>query len=222
MLNFDSYDNIININYNQNMNQAFLNVLQKLGLDSIKEISELTGLDQATVSRHYHKKQPLNFNHIEIYAEKLKVPKGKLVDDEIPAYVVVGYVNRFDGHVESRGDEDAQKVVFHNEYTKEKGTKILFDKVTKHALRYCVNCKPKKVNELVGSYSFVRYDKPYLEGLIGFVTSIEESDPENSYCDLIMLNGKKRKVKGYMGIYPIISSHNLIHNPNHSVQLIDF
>lgn len=222
MLNFDSYDNIININYNQNMNQAFLNVLHKLGLDSIKEISELTGLDQATVSRHYHKKQPLNFNHIEVYAEKLKVPKGKLVDDEIPAYVVVGYVNRFDGHVESRGDEDAQKVVFHNEYTKEKGTKILFDKITKHALRYCVSSKPKKVNDLVGSYSFVRYDKPYLEGLIGFVTSIEESDPENNYCEVVMLNGKKRKIKEYMGIYPIVSSHNLVHNPNQSVQLIDF
>lgn len=222
MFNVNKNENILPFYNEENMNQAFLNVLRKLELDSIKEISDITGLDQATVSRHYHRKQPLNFSHIEIYSEKLKVPKGKLVDDEVPAYVVVGYVNRFDGHVESRGDEDAQKVVFHNEYTKEKGTKILFDKITKHALRYCVSSKPKKVNDLVGSYSFVRYDKPYLEGLIGFVTSIEESDPENSHCDLIMLNGKRRKVKDYMGIYPIISSHNLCHNPNHSVQLIDF
>ena len=222
MLNFDSYDKIINIKYNENMNQAFLNVLQKLGLDSIKEISDLTGLDQATVSRHYHKKQPLNFNHIEIYSEKLKVPKGKLVDDEIPAYVVVGYINTFDGHVESRGDEDAQKVIFHNEYTKEKGTKILYNNVTKHALRYSTDCKSQKYNEFVGSYSFVRYAKPYLEGLVGFVTTIDENDSENTYCELVMLNGKRRKVKNYLGIYPIVSSHNLIFNPNKSVQLIEF
>jgi len=222
MFNVNKNENILPFKKEDDMNQAFLNVLRKLGLDSIKEISDITGLDQATVSRHFHKKQPLNFNHIEIYSEKLKVPKGKLVDDEVPAYVVVGYVNRFDGHVESRGDEDAQKVVFHNEYIKEKGTKILFDNVTKHALRYSTNSKPQKFNELVGSYSFVRYDKPYLEGLIGFVTSIEENDSENTYCEVIMLNGKRRKVKNYMGIYPIISSHNLIHNPNKSVQLIEF
>jgi hypothetical protein len=218
----DKNDNILPFKKEDDVNQAFLNVLRKLGLESIKEISDITGLDQATVSRHFHKKQPLNFNHIEIYSEKLKVPKGKLVDDEIPAYVVVGYVNTFDGHVESRGDEDAQKVVFHNEYIKEKGTKILYNNVTKHALRYSTNCNPQKFNEFVGSYSFVRYNKPYLEGLIGFVTTIEENDSENIYCELIMLDGKRRKVKNYLGIYPIISSHNLIFNPNKSVQLIEF
>ena len=66
-------ENYISNDMSSNINSAFLNVLHNKGLKSITEISEITGLDQATVSRHVHRKQPLNQNHIEVYSKKLKV-----------------------------------------------------------------------------------------------------------------------------------------------------
>ena len=100
------------------INQAFLNILDKLDISSIKELSELTGLDQATVSRQYHRKQPLSHEHMEIYSKVLNVPVGKFADDEIPTYIVVGYLDQTTGKVTARGEEEAQKVIFHNEYAK--------------------------------------------------------------------------------------------------------
>ena len=58
------------------INQAFLNILDKLDISSIKELSELSGLDQATVSRQFHRKQPLSHEHMEIYSKVLNVPVG--------------------------------------------------------------------------------------------------------------------------------------------------
>ena len=57
---------------------TFLNVLNKLDITSIKELADLTGLDQATCSRHYHRKQPLSHEHMEIYSKVLNVQLGKL------------------------------------------------------------------------------------------------------------------------------------------------
>lgn len=194
-----------------NINSAFLNVLHNKGLKSITEIAEITGLDQATVSRHVHRKQPLNQNHIEVYSKKLKVPKGKFVDDEIPSYLIVGYIDQQTGIVTARGEEDAQKAIFHNEYAKLEGAKVIYDKTGDHILRYRqTNTSPDN------TYCFVRTKELIFAGYIGFVTNVTKKS-----CNVIAVGGKTYTVKDYKEIYPIESTHNILHNKG-VVQIIEF
>tara|TARA_R110000772_G_scaffold264773_1_gene385590 strand:- start:1949 stop:2602 length:654 start_codon:yes stop_codon:yes gene_type:complete len=186
------------------INQAFLNVLQKLDISSIKELSELSGLDQATVSRHFHRKQPLSQEHMEVYSEVLKVQLGKFADDHIPTYIVVGYLNNIDGFVTARGEEEAQKAIFHNEYSKIQGAKIIYDPESNHIYRYN-NSEKSPLN----SECFIKFNKPYLHGIIGRVSKI---NIEKKTCELITWDGKKHKIEDYQNIYPITSSHSTRHN----------
>tara|TARA_R110000851_G_scaffold238681_6_gene391464 strand:- start:2095 stop:2748 length:654 start_codon:yes stop_codon:yes gene_type:complete len=186
------------------INQAFLNVLGKLDITSIKELADLTGLDQATVSRHFHRKQPLSHEHMEVYSKVLKTPLGKFADDEIPTYIVVGYLDQPSGKVTARGEEEAQKIIFHNEYTKIKGAKIIYDPVGNHVLRYNLSTKSP-----VNCYCFVKKNKPYLQGVVGFVKEINE---EKKTCKVLTLNGENIKIDDYHNIYPITSTHNITHN----------
>ena len=186
------------------INQAFLNILHKLDITSIKELSELTGLDQATVSRQYHRKQPLSHEHMEIYSKVLNVPVGKFADDEIPTYIVVGYVDQISGKVTARGEEEAQKVIFHNEYAKIKGAKIIYDPIGEHVLRY--NSSEKSP---LNNYCFVKFNKPYLEGIVGLIKNFEN---EKKTCEVTTSNGQNITIKDYHNIYPITSSHNITHN----------
>lgn len=186
------------------INQAFLNVLDKLDINSIKELSELTGLDQATVSRQYHRKQPLSHEHMEIYSKVLNVPLGKFADDHIPTYIVVGYLDQPSGNVTARGEEEAQKIIFHNEYAKIKGAKIIYDPIGNHVLRYNFSTKTP-----LNCYCFVKKNKPYLQGMVGFVKEFNE---EKKTCKIITLNGETVKFVDYESIYPITSTHNITHN----------
>ena len=186
------------------INQAFLNILNKLDISSIKELSELTGLDQATVSRQYHRKQPLSHEHMEIYSKVLNVPVGKFADDEVPTYIVVGYLDQPSGKVTARGEEEAQKVIFHNEYAKIKGAKIIYDPVGNHVLRYNTS-----KNSPLNTYCFVKSDKPYLQGVVGFIKNFHK---EGKNCEVVTLNGENIKVNNYHNIYPITSTHNITHN----------
>ncbi len=186
------------------INQAFLNILNKLDISSIKELSELTGLDQATVSRQYHRKQPLSHEHMEIYSKVLNVPVGKFADDEVPTYIVVGYLDQPSGKVTARGEEEAQKVIFHNEYAKIKGAKIIYDPVGNHVLRYNTS-----KNSPLNTYCFVKSDKPYLQGVVGFIKNFHK---EQKTCEVVTLNGENIKIKDYHNIYPITSTHNITHN----------
>lgn len=186
------------------INQAFLNILHKLDITSIKELSELTGLDQATVSRQYHRKQPLSHEHMEIYSKVLNVPVGKFADDHIPTYIVVGYLDQPSGKVTARGEEEAQKVIFHNEYAKIKGAKIIYDPESNHIYRYN-NSEKSPIN----SECFIKFNKPYLHGIIGRVLKI---NIEKKTCELITWNGTKHKIENYQNIYPISSTHSTKHN----------
>jgi transcriptional regulator with XRE-family HTH domain len=192
------------MNKNKKINQAFLNVLYKLDITSIKELAELSGLDQATVSRQFHRKQPLSDEHMELYSKVLNVPKGKFADDHIPTYIVVGYLDQPSGKVTARGEEEAQKVIFHNEYAKIKGAKIIYDPVGNHVLRYNGSTKSP-----VNCYCFIKKNKPYLQGIVGFVKVFNE---EKKTCKVLTLNGETIKVEDYQNIYPITSTHNITHN----------
>jgi hypothetical protein len=184
------------------LNQAFINILNKLEITSIKELSELSGLDQATISRHIHRKQPLSHEHMVAYAQALDLNVGKFADDEIPTYIIVGSVNLKDGIVSARGEEEAQKIMFHNEYGKIKGAKMLLDTHSDQVLRYKTSDKSK-----IGNYCFVKYNKPYLHGIVGIVQKVTPNS-----CEVLIFNGKTVIVKDYVEIYPITSQHNIRHN----------
>ena len=186
------------------LNQAFINIINKLEITSIKDLSKSSGLDQATISRHMHRKQPLSHEHMVAYAKALDLSVGKFADDETPTYIVVGYLDQTTGKVTARGEEEAQKVIFHNEYSKIKGAKIIYDPVGNHVLRYN-NSK----NSPLHTYCFVKSDKPYLQGIVGFIKDFHN---EAKTCEVMTLYGELIKVNNYHDIYPITSTHNITHN----------
>ena len=186
------------------LNQAFINIINKLEITSIKDLSKSSGLDQATISRHIHRKQPLSHEHMVAYAKALDLSVGKFADDETPTYIVVGYLDQTTGKVTARGEEEAQKVIFHNEYSKIKGAKIIYDPVGNHVLRYNTS-----KNSPLNTYCFVKSDKPYLQGIVGFIKDFHN---EAKNCEIMTLYGELIKVNNYHDIYPITSTHNITHN----------
>lgn len=186
------------------LNQAFINIINKLEITSIKDLSKSSGLDQATISRHIHRKQPLSHEHMVAYAKALDLSVGKFADDETPTYIVVGYLDQTTGKVTARGEEEAQKVIFHNEYSKIKGAKIIYDPVGNHVLRYNTS-----KNSPLHTYCFVKSDKPYLQGIVGFIKDFHK---EAKTCEVMTLYGELIKVNNYHDIYPITSTHNITHN----------
>ena len=186
------------------LNQAFINIINKLEITSIKDLSKSSGLDQATISRHIHRKQPLSHEHMVAYAKALDLSVGKFADDETPTYIVVGYLDQTTGKVTARGEEEAQKVIFHNEYSKIKGAKIIYDPVGNHVLRYNTS-----KNSPLHTYCFVKSDKPYLQGIVGFIKDFHN---EAKTCEVMTLYGELIKVNNYHDIYPITSTHNISHN----------
>lgn len=186
------------------LNQAFINIINKLEITSIKDLSKSSGLDQATISRHIHRKQPLSHEHMVAYAKALDLSVGKFADDETPTYIVVGYLDQTTGKVTARGEEEAQKVIFHNEYSKIKGAKIIYDPVGNHVLRYNTS-----KNSPLNTYCFVKSDKPYLQGIVGFIKDFHN---EAKTCEVMTLYGELIKVNNYHDIYPITSTHNITHN----------
>jgi transcriptional regulator with XRE-family HTH domain len=194
-----------------NLNRAFLNILQEKGITSPKTLSEMTGIDKATISRQMSNKQALSLNNIARYAEVLKVPKGKFIEEYVPSYWIVGYVDRSDGKVTGRHEEDPQKVIFPNEWTKKENEKILYDKQTKHLLRYNLELNQDTVDhkKLYNTYCFVRTKEQYMAGSIGFVTNIKKNN-----CQIIYLDGKTGDMKEFYMIYVITSTHNMKFQPN--------
>ena len=186
------------------LNQAFINIINKLEITSIKDLSKSSGLDQATISRHMHRTQPLSHEHMVAYAKALDLSVGKFADDETPTYIVVGYLDQTTGKVTARGEEEAQKVIFHNEYSKIKGAKIIYDPVGNHVLRYNTS-----KNSPLHTYCFVKSDKPYLQGIVGFIKDFHN---EAKTCEVMTLYGELIKVNNYHDIYPITSTHNITHN----------
>ena len=115
----------INDNCNErkiiDLNKAFLNILEDKGITSPKTLSEMTGIDKATISRQMSNKQSLSLTNIARYSEVLKVPKGKFIEEYTPFYWIVGHVNYLEGEkavVSGRQEEDPQKVIFPNHYEK--------------------------------------------------------------------------------------------------------
>ena len=63
----------------KNLNKAFLNILQDKGITSPKTLSEMTGIDKATISRQMSNKQSLSLTNIARYSEVLKYLKENLL-----------------------------------------------------------------------------------------------------------------------------------------------
>ena len=200
-----------------NLNRAFLNILNEKGITSPKTLSEMTGIDKATISRQMSNKQALSLNNIARYAEVLNVPKGKFIEEYIPSYWIVGYVDRSDGKVTGRHEEDPQKVIFTNEWTKKDNEKILYDKGTKHLLRYNLELNQNTVDhkKLYNTYCFVRTKETYMAGSIGFITEIKKNK-----CAIIYLDGTSCNMKEFYMIYVITSTHNMKFQPN-DIAIVD-
>lgn len=200
----------------KNLNKAFLNILQDKGITSPKTLSEMTGIDKATISRQMSNKQALSLNNIARYSEVLKVPKGKFIEEHIPSYWIVGYVDRSDGKVTGRHEEDPQKAIFPNEWIKKDNEKVLYDKGTQHLLRYNLDLNQNTVDqELINTYCFVRTKETYMAGSIGFVTEIKKNR-----CSTIYLDGTSCNMKEFFMIYAITSTHNMKFQPN-EIAIVD-
>lgn len=201
-----------------NLNKAFLNILQDKGITSPKTLSEMTGIDKATISRQMSNKQALSLNNIARYSEVLNVPKGKFIEDYVPSYWIVGYVDRSDGKVTGRHEEDPQKAIFPNEWTKKDNEKVLYDKGTQHLLRYNLDLNQDTVDQkLINSYCFVRTKETYMAGYIGFVTEIKK---EKNKCSTIYLDGTSCHMNEFYMIYAITSTHNMKFQPN-DIAIVD-
>ena len=200
-----------------NLNRAFLNILQEKGINSPKTLSEMTGIDKATISRQMSNKQALSLNNIAIYSKVLNVPKGKFIEEYIPSYWIVGYVDRSDGKVTGRHEEDPQKVIFANEWTKKDNEKILYDAQTQHLLRYNLdlNQNTKDHKKLLNTYCFIRTKETYMAGFIGFLTKIKENK-----CSFIYLDGTVSEMKEFYMIYVITSTHNMKFQPD-NIDIVD-
>jgi transcriptional regulator with XRE-family HTH domain len=200
-----------------NLNRAFLNILNEKGITSPKTLSEMTGIDKATISRQMSNKQALSLNNIAKYSEVLKVPKGKFIEEYIPSYWIVGYVDRSDGKVTGRHEEDPQKAIFPNEWTKKDNEKVLYDKGTQHLLRYNLDLNQNTVDHqgLINAYCFVRTKETYMAGSIGFVTEIKKNR-----CSTIYLDGTSSNMKEFYMIYAITSTHNMKFQPN-DIAIVD-
>ena len=200
-----------------NLNRAFLNILNEKGITSPKTLSEMTGIDKATISRQMSNKQALSLNNIARYSEVLNVPKGKFIEEYVPSYWIVGYVDRSDGKVTGRHEEDPQKVIFPNEWTKKDNEKILYDKQTEHLLRYNLELNQNTVDhkKLIDTYCFIRTKETYMAGSIGFVTEIKKNKVSCMYLD-----GKQCDLKEFYMIYVITSTHNMKFQPN-DIAIVD-
>ena len=211
MLNKDEDREILNLN------RAFLNILNEKGIASPKTLSEMTGIDKATISRQMSNKQALSLNNIARYSEVLNVPKGKFIEEYVPSYWIVGYVDRTDGKVTGRHEEDPQKAIFPNEWTKKDNEKVLYDKGTEHLLRYNLDLNQNTVDhkKLMNTYCFVRTKETYMAGSIGFVTDVKKNN-----CSIIYLDGSICKMKEFFMIYVITSTHNMKFQPN-DIDIVD-
>ena len=200
-----------------NLNRAFLNILNEKGITSPKTLSEMTGIDKATISRQMSNKQALSLNNIARYSDVLNVPKGKFIEEYTPSYWIVGYVSRADGKVIGRHEEDPQKAIFPNEWEKKDNEKILYDKQTEHLLRYNLELNQNTVDhkKLYNTYCFIRTKETYMAGSIGFVTEIKKNKVSCVYLD-----GKVSELKDFYMIYVITSTHNMKFQPN-DIAIVD-
>ena len=203
-----------------NLNKAFLNILEDKGITSPKTLSEMTGIDKATISRQMSNKQSLSLNNIAIYSEVLNVPKGKFIEEYTPFYWIVGYVNHTIGGkaiVSGRVEEDPQKVIFPNHYRKLEDRKILYDLSTQHLLIYDVDIsqKTKGYEPFLNTYSFVRTNEVHMTGYIGFVTKLTDKKVELTY-----LNGEKSGPLDYYRVYAIMITYNMKYSEN-DIAIVD-
>jgi hypothetical protein len=186
------------------LNKAFLNILQEKGITSPKTLSEMTGIDKATISRQMSNKQPLSLNNIARYSEVLKVQKGKFIEEHVPYYWIVGYMNN-DGKVLGRHEEDPQKVIFTNEWERTESEKILYDQHTNHLLRYNleVNQETTPYKKLINTYCFVRTKKEYMAGYVGKITNLNKSNV------IVHSSSGLNEINNYYMVYAITHTHNM-------------
>jgi len=200
------------------MNKAFLNILEEKGIQSPKTLSEMTGIDKATISRQMSNKQSLSLSNIATYSKILKVPKGKFIEEYIPFYWVVGYVDRKTSLVSGRIEEDPKKVIFTNEYEKFDNEKILYDDKTQHLLRYNSDLSEKNIKnkqKLINTYVYVKTHKDYMIGNIGFLEEYTKT-----LAKIKNLSGEILSIKNYDAIYVITNTYNMKFGQNH-IDIVD-
>jgi len=203
-----------------NLNRAFLNILQEKGITSPKTLSEMTGIDKATISRQMTNKQALSLNNIAKYSEVLNVPKGKFIEEYVPYYWIVGYINNSiagTAQVTGRREEDPQKVIFPNHYRKKEFRKILYDTTTDHLVVYDVdiNQKTRSVDSFLNAFCFVRTKKDYMTGFMGFVTKLT-----NKKIEITFLSGQKSGLIDYHMVYAVMVTYNM-RNSGDDIAIID-
>lgn len=216
MIKINDINNLYEI---QNMNKAFINILNEKGISSPKTLSEMTGIDKATISRQMSNKQALSLNNIAKYSEVLKVPKGKFIEEYVPFYWIVGYINNSIAglaEVTGRREEDPQKVIFPNHYKKKNFRKILYDTTTDHLIVYDVdvNQKTRSTNSFLNALCFIRTKKDYMSGFMGYVTKLTNKKVEITH------SGQKSGLIDYHMVYAVMVTYNM-RNSEDDIAIID-
>ena len=96
------------------MNEALIRQIDIAKIKNHDLISKGTGIDKSTVSLHLSSKRRINIEQAYKYADFLKVPVIKVIDENVVKYRVVRYVNDF-GEVNPPTEDDFEMDAYDEE-----------------------------------------------------------------------------------------------------------
>ena len=89
----------VRIDENKKHNPELITIKEKSEINNNDIISKGTGIDKSTVSLHFAGKRPINVEQAYRYSHFFEVPIQRILDDNIPKYRIVGYLDQATGRV---------------------------------------------------------------------------------------------------------------------------
>ena len=192
------------------MNEALIKQVILARVKNHDLISKGTGIDKSTVSLHLSSKRQISVDHAKLYAQFLKLPLIKVLDDSIIKYRIVRYVND-SGIVIPPSEDDDHLVIVPNQIQKT-NARVIYH--LERDLVYWYDPETSCNNsEFINHPCYIKTkDKAYL----GIVLSHNPKTLSVTFAD-IQPKYKEHKVKATI-CYPITAQYYLKYT---SVQKID-
>ena len=178
------------------MNEALIRQIDIAKIKNHDLISKGTGIDKSTVSLHLSSKRRINIEQAYKYAEFLKVPVIKVIDENVVKYRVVRYVS-ISGEVNPPTEDDFEIIVCPNQIEK-KEEKIIYDKKKNTAYWYSPNFDYNNSN-IENEYCYI---KNKFKSYLGTIT--KHNKKTNMITFFNFHTQKEMKVKSEIG-HPITS-----------------
>lgn len=135
-------------------------------------ISQATGIHKSTVSNHLNSEKRLSIEHARSYAEYLKVPLIKVIDDTVVKYRVVKYANDL-GEITDPTEEDFDVIITPNEI-ESSNQYCIYDKKRNNIYWYDPKTSCINVNT-IDKYCYIKTPKgDYLGNVVTHNTSTIE------------------------------------------------